>query len=54
MTKNARVEPGKTPSVASGAPSDTVKQGEAVCRGEKLEGSIVKTAKAMQPLIREN
>ena len=36
MEKNARVEVGKTPSVHSGRPSDTEKDGEAVC-GDELE-----------------
>lgn len=34
MEKNARVEIGKTPSVHSGRPSDTEKDGEAVCQDE--------------------
>jgi len=36
MEKNARVEEGKTPSIHSGRPSETTKDGEAVC-GDELE-----------------
>jgi len=34
MTKSGVVEKGKTPSVRSGRPSELIKRGEAVCRGE--------------------
>lgn len=35
MEKRAVVEAGRTPSVVSGAPSDFVKNGVALCKGEK-------------------
>lgn len=36
MEKRAVVEPGRTPSEISGRPSDMIKQGRAVCRGEAI------------------
>ena len=35
MVKNGRVEVGKTPSVHSGAPSEMIKQGEAITQDEE-------------------
>lgn len=37
VTKNGRVEEGKTPSVISGKPCTEIVQGEPVCRGEEKE-----------------
>ena len=53
MIKNARIEVGKTPSAVSGAPSQTIRKGEALKRDEKSEVSIVKTAKALHSLVEE-
>ena len=39
MEKRAVVEPGRTPSEISGRPSDMIKQGHAVCRGEAIPAS---------------
>jgi len=37
MIKDGKVEVGRTPSVVSGKPSQEVKEGEPICRGEKPE-----------------
>jgi len=44
MEKNARVEEGKTPSVHSGRPSETTKDGEAICKDEMEKEASVKFA----------
>jgi hypothetical protein len=40
MEKNARVEIGKTPSVHSGRPSETEKDGEAICEDEMKKSAV--------------
>ena len=42
MEKNARVEKGKTPSIHSGRPSETEKDGEAICEDEMEKDASLK------------
>jgi hypothetical protein len=52
MIKHGKVIPGKTPSVVSGKPSDSVKEGEPVCDGEKpADPGLKKTASEINKLF---
>ncbi len=48
MIKSGVVKPG-SPSVVSGKPADIVKNGEALCRGEKAPASLKKMASQLPP-----
>jgi len=51
MIKNAKVEPGVTPSSLSGKPSTHVVDGEPLAEGEEPGKTIKKAAKALEPTL---
>lgn len=50
MIKDGKVKVGKTPSVVSGKPSNTIKEGEPIRKDEKpVDPGLKKLAAAIEP-----
>ncbi len=54
MIKDGQVKVGRTPSVVSGKPSQEVKEGEPVCRGEQPEDPGLKKLASALDVEKEN